>query len=222
MNIFLALRSYAPKAGGANHNIIGTVSPTLVDKALREIETPDTWPSMKRDRHHILRQGRSLILRDEWHRDTLLRSRYPAINALVELVASLNYGTVPGKITVAYLPPGSSIKPHHDSGEYYKYHNRIHVPLITHPLVLMTSDAEQFHMSVGNIYLFQNLKRHAAANGSDQGRLHLIIDMLDPRYNATLFRKLRLVLATNFLWFGSIYRSLRYLWTTSRAYRHSQ
>ena len=202
---WLTLR-FPSKAEGPNQNLIDEIDPDLIRRAVEEVGAPDTWPLASRDHHHILKQGRSLILRTHHHRDNPWRKNYPAVNEIVARVAQLGFGAVAGKIVIAYLPPGAVIKPHRDSGEYYKYHNRIHVPLLTNQNVTMTTDDEEFHMATGKVYLFQNLKRHAARNASTEGRLHLILDMLDTRYRPRLFRTLSPVFTTNALWLGTAYR----------------
>lgn len=197
------------KAVGPNHHVIAHADAGLIEAALREIGPVEDWPKVKRDQHHILNQGRSLILRDERHRDTALRGRFPSVEALVGQVLGLGFGTVPGKIVCAYLPPGKEIKPHCDGGQYYTFHNRIHVPLRTNPGVVMTVDGEQFRMAPGNVYLFQNLRRHAAHNNGSEGRIHLIVDVLDPRYSLAVYHRLWWPLMLNLLGTASAYRWLR-------------
>lgn len=202
--------TYHCKAVGPNRHVIGQADPRLIAAALAEIGSVETWPRVKRDDHHILDQGRSLIMRDERHRDSELRGRFPSIEKLVDQVLGLGFGSIPAKIVCAYLPPGKVIKPHKDGGQYYTFHNRIHVPLVTNSQVIMTVDGEQFAMDVGDIYLFQNLRRHAASNEGTEGRIHLIMDVLDPRYSVDLYHRLWWPLMLNFLGIASAYRWLRY------------
>ncbi len=207
----------ASKAQGLDEAVVAEISILLVEQAREEVGTPGQWPPAKRDRHHILNEGRSLILRDANQRDTPLRERYRAIQAIVDFVCTLGYGTVPGKITVAALPPGAHIKRHYDKGEYYKYHNRLHVPLATNALVTTTIEQHEFHMSVGHVYLFQNLKYHSVRNASSEHRLHLIVDLLDPRYDPAWYRRLRWLLLVNVLWIGSLYQRFRRVRHTAAA-----
>ena len=197
------------KANGPNHHIIGKIDQKLIDSALIEIGRVEDWPNSKRDQHHILNQGRTLAFRDERYRDTAHRYKCPSINRIVEHVLGLGFGTVPGKIACAYLPPGKVIKPHKDGGQYYTFHNRIHVPLVTNPGVMMTVDQEEFQMEVGNIYLFQNLRRHAARNQGQEARIHLIMDVLDPRYSQQIYHRLWWPLMLNAFGMASGYRWLR-------------
>ncbi len=208
----LKMLGRAPKAVGPIVNVIGHIPVVQLNEALAQIGAPASWPAAKRDKHRKLNQGRSLVLRDYNYRNTESRARLPAVEAIVQQVLQLGYGTVPGKVVVACLPPGKIIKPHYDFGGYYKFHNRIHVPLCTAPGVTMLSAGQSFCMDVGKIYLFQNLEVHSAHNESAIDRLHLIIDVLDDRYSARLYEKAYLILASNFLFLGTLYR----LWATLR------
>jgi aspartyl/asparaginyl beta-hydroxylase (cupin superfamily) len=128
---------------------------------------------------------------------------------MVDQVLGLGLGSVPAKIVCAYLPPGKVIKPHKDGGQYYTFHNRIHVPLVTNPGVIMTVDREEYQMDVGSIYLFQNLRRHAARNEGLEARIHLILDVLDPRYSEQIYLRLWWPLMLNVFGMASGYRWLR-------------
>ncbi|MGA2448031.1 MAG: aspartyl/asparaginyl beta-hydroxylase domain-containing protein [Polyangiaceae bacterium] len=194
------------KADGPDRHVVGTIDPRDIEAALREIGPPDSWPPAARDRHHILDEGRSLILRNERHVDMPMRWKLPAVEAILGRVTSLGLGESPGKIVIALLPPGRVIKPHRDSGQYYTFHNRIHVPLVTNPDVRVTVGGECFHMSVGHIYLFQNLRRHSVHNASSAARIHLIVDMLDPRYSEATYRLLYRVLQANVLGAATLFR----------------
>lgn len=197
---------YHTKAPGETYSLIGVLDRGLVERAASEIGGPDSWPSNERDAHPKLNEGRSLVFREYNYRDTLFRHRYSSVEQIIVAVLGLGYGSTPAKIVAAYLAPGATIKPHRDSGEYYKYHNRIHIPLITAPEVTMFAGDEPYHMDLGNIYLFQNLRRHSVINGSQAGRIHLIVDVLDPRYNFRFYRRCQWVLDRNPLWIGGIYR----------------
>jgi len=207
MTLFKSWTTNQPsKAEGPNQHVIGHVDTALIEAALHEVGPAEHWARVSRDRHPILNQGQSLILRDQHHRDTPNRYRFNHVERIVAQVAQLGLGEVPGKVLLANLPPGKITKAHRDSGEYYKFHNRIHVPFVTAPGVTMSVGDEDFHMSVGNIYLFQNLRRHAVRNESNTHRIHLIIDMLDPRYSPTVYGRGAYLFGSNVLWCASMYR----------------
>lgn len=212
----LAGAPYAPKAAGPFLNVVGEMDAGLIGEAVRELGDPEGWPESARDKIPALSYGRSLLLRREDHRDTRRRAAYPAVNAIVERVTRLGYGEHPGKIMAAYLPPHGRIGAHWDSAQYYRYHNRIHVPLVTNPGVVMTTRDTDYHMDVGKVYLYQNLETHAVANHSDQGRIHLIFDLLDPRYSEAVFTRLYPLWQRNLLGAGSLYRALAFVRHSSR------
>jgi hypothetical protein len=205
------------KSVGPLVNVIGYVSDAQLRAATVEIGSPENWQPAKRDKHPKLHEGRSLVLREYNHHDAECRNQFPALESIIEYVLSLGYGSVAGKIVVACLPPGKKILPHRDVGGYYKFHNRIHVPLVTHQDSIMQSVDQLFHMDLGKVYLFQNLEIHSAHNRSNGNRLHLIIDVLDDRYSARIYQRGYLLLASNFLLLGTLYR----LWGRWRRYSDS-
>jgi len=209
-------RDFHTKAAGPDLHVIDKISTELLNAVIEELPPVEQWPTTSRDSHHILDQGRSLIMRDHLHRDTDLREEFTNLEAVVTRILGLEFGTVPGKIVVAYLPPGKVIKSHRDGGEYYKYHNRIHLPLVTSEKVFMTIEGNDYFMKPGDIYLFQNLRRHGVRNESGKGRIHLIVDVLDARYSARFYKTMWPVLLTNFLWIGSAYRLLKY-WSIEKS-----
>ena len=208
--------NYHTKAPSDAYSLIATIDRELIERAANEIGSPNNWARNKRDEHPKLNEGRSLELREQTHKDTPFRYKYPSVEQIVNIVLRLGYGSMPGKILAAYLPPGAKIKPHKDGGEYYKYHNRIHIPLITAPEVTMFADDEPYHMDVGNVYLFQNLRRHSVVNNSETGRIHLIVDVLDTRYDAQFYQQYQSVLIVNPIWIGGLYRFRCYIRATRR------
>lgn len=86
------------------------------------------------------------------------------------------------RVQLAELPPGEVIKPHYDRNILAIIH-RLHVPLITHPLVNFMIQDQNFHLAAGRLYDLNNAVIHAVANNSDVMRIHLLVDML-PRFVA--------------------------------------
>lgn len=204
-------RRYHSKRRGPFENVVGTIDVGLVNRLANSVGDPDKWQISARETNKKLQEGRSLILREVNHRDTPLRRAFAEIEPILDVVKKVGCGSEPGRIVVAYLPPGARILPHRDSGEYYKFHNRIHVPLATNPGAIMINEGFKYRMTVGNIYLFQNLVEHAAMNATTGGRMHLIIDMLDDRYNAFIYKLLFYPLMIRVLGIGSAYRGIAYL-----------
>lgn len=195
------------KAVGADIAVIGAIAIDTLVSAAEELGPVHDWPRAERDRHHLFAQGRSILLRGTDHRDTALRARYRKLEPIISSVLGLGYGVVAGKIVAAGLPPGARIGPHTDSGIYYEYHNRIHVPLATAAGVTMTVGSSTCHLEFGKIYLVQNQSPHAVVNDSSVARVHLIIDLLDSRYSVNVFRHARPLLISNVFGLGRWYQA---------------
>ena len=81
---------------------------------------------------------------------------------------------------LTYLVAGHDIKPHVDYDPSYT--TRYHIPIITHPDVLMHMERKGQHYCMhmpanGNIYFFNTGIKHWVTNNSPIDRLHLVIDV---------------------------------------------
>jgi len=75
------------------------------------------------------------------------------------------------------LGPGSTIHPHHDEGLGYDAGTvRLHVPLSGGPDVTFQLDGVPVAMAPGDCWYLDFRRPHAAANGSDRRRIHLVLD----------------------------------------------
>jgi hypothetical protein len=108
---------------------------------------------------------------------TKLYARFaPAIDQLLQIVRSQLGVTRIGRIFITKLLPNSSIDPHIDQGEYFKFYHRIHVPLQTQPGCLFTVDDHTEELTEGDLYVLNNCLVHSVSNSSNLDRVHLIID----------------------------------------------
>jgi hypothetical protein len=78
------------------------------------------------------------------------------------------------------LPAGAEIRPHIDDGESLKRCHRIHVPIITNPDNLFVVGNLRFHMPEGEMWEINNRRTHAVRNAGTEGRVHLIMDYVQP------------------------------------------
>jgi len=84
------------------------------------------------------------------------------------------------RVRLAWLKGNAKIKPHVDYDP--SYITRYHVPLITNPnakmYVMRGNDIAEMHLPAENkVYFFNAGLKHWVHNNSDQGRLHLIVDV---------------------------------------------
>lgn len=86
------------------------------------------------------------------------------------------------RLFLANLPSNNIIKMHTDGGNFFKYINRILIPIITDDSVFFTIENNIFNMKKGIIYEINNLKMHQCINKSKNNRIHLICDLMDKYY----------------------------------------
>lgn len=53
---------------------------------------------------------------------------------------------------------------------------RIHIPIITHPDIILYNSGDEIHMEVGKVYMIDHYKEHSVVNPTDCERIHLVID----------------------------------------------
>jgi quercetin dioxygenase-like cupin family protein len=86
------------------------------------------------------------------------------------------------------LAPGSVIKPHKDLGcGYADGIFRIHIPIVTNPLVYFTINDAQLHLKAGECWYMDFSTTHSIVNNGDTARVHLIIDGIRNNWTDQLF-----------------------------------
>lgn len=108
---------------------------------------------------------------------------YGVFNNLVSGELEIVLSKFSSKITrvrLAWLKGNAEIKPHVDYDP--SYITRYHIPLITNPeakmYVMRGNDIAEMHLPAENkVYFFNSGLKHWVHNNSDQGRLHLIVDV---------------------------------------------
>lgn len=96
-----------------------------------------------------------------------------AVHAICEAVEGR-----PARAMLARLRPGGVIKPHTDSGPYADSTERMHLPLITNRGAWLEVDGERYHLEAGVWHAIDKHVEHSGANGGDEPRLHLIVDVV--------------------------------------------
>jgi hypothetical protein len=93
---------------------------------------------------------------------------------IMEIMASI--GCVWGRSRLMGLGAGADVPPHIDSHYYWRTHWRIHIPVITNPLVTFKCGGESVHMKAGECWVFDSFRGHTVQNGGKEQRIHLVLD----------------------------------------------
>ena len=91
-----------------------------------------------------------------------------------ELIDQLPFPT--GVVRLLFLPPGKVIGKHKDSNSWENGYIRLHLPIVTHPKVIMTIDGETELMNEGELWFGDFSKIHSVINHSEIMRVHMVID----------------------------------------------
>lgn len=86
------------------------------------------------------------------------------------------FGEVLGRSRLMKLDAGCEVSEHIDFNYHWYTRVRIHVPVITNPAVIFYCADENVHMKPGECWIFNSWRRHRVVNGSQEERVHLVID----------------------------------------------
>lgn len=109
-------------------------------------------------------------------RDTSLVAEFPHTRALLDRLAQELGGPL-GRAKLARLPPGRTVLPHVDRGEYYLAHDRYHLVITSPHGSVLSAGGETARLAEGELWWFDNKALHHAANPSPDHRVHLIFDV---------------------------------------------
>ena len=102
---------------------------------------------------------------------------FPRALAFCEEMAALQKGAL-GRATLVALQPRGWVRPHVDTGAYYRIRDRFHLVLRSRAGSPLTSGGETVVMREGELWAFDNKAEHDARNPTDEPRVHLIFDVL--------------------------------------------
>lgn len=93
---------------------------------------------------------------------------------ILEIMTDL--GAVWGRSRLMGLSPGAVVPEHVDVGHYWRTHLRIHIPVVTNPLVEFTCAGETVNMAAGECWIFDSFRIHDVRNRGTEKRIHLVLD----------------------------------------------
>jgi hypothetical protein len=111
--------------------------------------------------------------------DTPSASEYPILYDTAKWIYNQVEGKRLGKIYIVHLKPGGLVKLHTDPLDYFEIHSRFHIPFRTNEKVLFSSGPETpvEHMPYKHLCQLNNRSPHMLVNGSDDYRIHMIVDV---------------------------------------------
>lgn len=83
------------------------------------------------------------------------------------------------KVMFARLAAGKTIAVHTDGAGSNLHTHKIHVPLVTNPKAILTTNGESFHLEAGRAYEVNNIAAHGCQNQGADDRIHLIFEVFE-------------------------------------------
>ncbi len=113
--------------------------------------------------------------------------RFPEVQTIVAACMKAAEATELGRVFIAKLKVDGVVIPHCDFGMYSDHYERFHLVLTSDPgNIFCVQDAYGYHeaarMKQGEFFWFNHKEPHWAINNSTTPRMHLIIDMIAPKY----------------------------------------
>jgi Aspartyl/Asparaginyl beta-hydroxylase. len=107
-------------------------------------------------------------------RGTNRLSELPYLRAQLEKIGMKNIAMV----NYYNMAPHSEQHAHRDqSGNLLFGISRLHIPLKTNPLAFLEIEHIRYHLKLNEVWALDTSGLHAAQNESDEGRVHLVIDV---------------------------------------------
>ena len=98
----------------------------------------------------------------------------PAAWSLARHVCRMVGGKL-GGVLITRIPPGGEVKPHIDTGWHAQVHDKYAVQVKGNGKQSFCFDDKRLHPMPGDLYTFDNSRRHWVTNDSDEERITLII-----------------------------------------------
>ncbi len=117
--------------------------------------------------------------------DTPLLDGCPGIRAVLNTMHCPLLG-----VRLLRLGRGAVVKAHTDAGlNFESGEARLHIPIVTHPMVEFYIDGDRVHMKAGSCWYINAALPHRLANPSPVDRVHLVIDCKVNDWLQALFQR---------------------------------
>lgn len=113
--------------------------------------------------------------------------RVPVLRPLIFDVMRLVEGEHLGGVLITRIPPGGEVLPHVDQGWHARYYDKVAVQIEGGHKQSFCFDDDKLVSHPGDVYTFDNSRKHWVTNESDHDRITLIICIRLRRQNALLW-----------------------------------
>ncbi|MEE9398188.1 MAG: aspartyl/asparaginyl beta-hydroxylase domain-containing protein [Methylococcales bacterium] len=117
-----------------------------------------------------------------------MASYFPHASEYVDHLVESMDGAM-GRAVIVKLRPHGTIYPHTDDGLYWLLRDRYHLVLKSVTGSRFKAGGEETRMQEGELWWFDPTVPHEAFNDSDEGRIHIIVDIMSPHSIKSSFRK---------------------------------
>lgn len=114
---------------------------------------------------------------------------FPVLISFLKAFAEKRHASLQ-RVVIARLFPFGQVKPHADSGLYWKMRDRYHLVLEAKEGSIFISGGERQKFVEGEIWWFNNHVEHEVVNDSPHQRTHIIFDLL-PNTQFSLMHKIK-------------------------------
>jgi len=109
--------------------------------------------------------------------------KLPSIKSLVMDVMAYVQGERLGGVFITRVPAGKSVKKHTDNGWHSRYYDKFAVQLKSNIQQAFCFDNYELCSEEGDLYTFDNSRKHWVVNNSNEDRITLIITIRGHRFS---------------------------------------
>lgn len=186
--------------------VLEEIPPELMADAQAEVNAID-WdnrPQDPRAKFKVFQHSQTIHIRthrrpDDWTPTTINEwstilectdnpatlGQFPAVLRLADWIYERVGGIKMGRIMIINLVARGEVALHIDPLDYFEKHSRYHVPVKTNHHVVFSGGPHtpQEHMPYAHLCRLNNRLPHQLTNGSDENRIHILVDIETPDGN---------------------------------------
>lgn len=127
-------------------------------------------------------------------------AEFPVLRSMLEGLFGLENVAM---VNVYNLAPQSRQDAHRDqSGNLLFGISRVHMPLQTNPGAVLEVKARPYRLQPGEVWSLDTSAPHAALNGGDEDRIHVVVDVKRSRRTRAYFPRMTPTVLVHLAWFA--------------------